>query len=336
MGPHNRHTNRYPGWQRWIERKALPGVARLMPTQPLTYSRYVRAKGVYMLRLILKGWIIDVLLIAVGIISAGFGLKGFLLPNGFLDGGATGISLLINNLLGIPLALLLIVVNLPFIFMGYRVIGGEFAIKAIVTIVGLAACVAFLPYPEVTEDKLLISVFGGFFLGTGIGLAVRGGAVIDGTEILAIFLSRRFGISIGDVIMIVNVIIFAFAAYLLSVETALYAMLTYLAASKTVDFILEGIEEYTGVTIISTKSDAIRDMITQDLHQGLTVYRGERGYGKRGHLKENVNIIYTVVTRLEVNRMRASVQRIDPEAFIIMSGLKDTIGGMTKKRRHKH
>ena len=170
----------------------------------------------------------------------------------------------------------------------------------------------------------------------GIGLSVRGGAVIDGTEILAIFLSRRFGISIGDVIMIVNVVIFSFAAYLLSVETALYAMLTYLAASKTVDFILEGIEEYTGVTIISTKSDAIRDMITHDLHQGLTVYRGERGYGKRGHLKENVNIIYTVVTRLEVNRMRAAVQRIDPEAFIIMSGLKDTIGGMTKKRRHKH
>jgi uncharacterized membrane-anchored protein YitT (DUF2179 family) len=228
------------------------------------------------------------------------------------------------------------VVNLPFIVMGYRVIGGEFAIKAIAAIVGLAACVAFLPYPEVTEDKLLISVFGGFFLGTGIGLSVRGGAVIDGTEILAIFLSRRFGISIGDVIMIVNVIIFSFAAYLLSVETALYAMLTYLAASKTVDFILEGIEEYTGVTIISTKSEAIRDMITHDLHQGLTVYRGERGYGKRGHLKEHVNIIFTVVTRLEVNRMRAAVQRIDPEAFIIMSSLKDTIGGMTKKRRHKH
>jgi len=333
--PAHRPVPRYPGWQRWVIRNALPRVSRL-PEQTLTYSRYVRAKGLYMLRLILKGWIVDTVLIAIGILSAGFGLKGFLLPNEFLDGGATGISLLLATMFTLPLAWLLILVNIPFILLGLRVIGREFAVKAILAIIGLALCVALVPYPEVTEDKLLISVFGGFFLGAGIGLSVRGGAVIDGTEILAIYLGRRFGISIGDVIMIINVFIFSFAAYLLSVETALYAMLTYLAASKTVDFLLEGIEEYTGVTIISSKSEAIQDMITHDLHQGLTVYHGERGYGKRGHRKENLKIIYTVVTRLEVNRMRSAVQRIDPEAFIIMTGLKDTIGGMTKKRRHKH
>lgn len=323
-------------WKRWILRLAVPRVSGLPADVATNSSRYVRAKGSYMLRLVLKGWIADAGLILLGVLSAGFGLKGFLLPNTFLDGGATGISLLLANMAGLPLAALLLLVNLPFLLLGLRVIGREFAVKAILAIIGLALCVALLPYPEVTQDKLLIAVFGGFFLGAGIGLTVRGGAVIDGTEILAIALSRRFGLSIGDVILAFNVILFTISAYLLSAETALYAMLTYLAASKTVDFILEGIEEYTGITIISTKADAIADVIAHELHQGLTVFRGERGYGKRGLLKEDMRIIYTVVTRLEVNRLQSAVQRIDPEAFLVMGSLKDTLGGMTKKRRHKH
>lgn len=299
-------------------------------------TRYIKAKNYYNLRKTIKNFIYDGVLILLGIFGAGFGLGGFLLPNGFLDGGATGISLLMVNTLKIDLSVILILINLPFIILGWKVIGKEFAIKAMAAIIGLAIVVHFVPYPEITHDKLLIAVFGGFFLGTGIGLAVRGGAVIDGTEVLAIYLSRKFGVSIGDVILIVNVIIFGFGAYFLSIETALYAMLTYLSASKTVDFILEGIEEYTGVTIISSKPDQVQEMIINDLHQGVTVYKGERGYGKTGHRKEDHQIIYTVVTRLEVNRLRSAVQRTDPGAFIVMNSLKDTIGGMTKKRRHKH
>lgn len=301
------------------------------------YSAYDVAKGFLELKQIIKQFFWDIMLICLGIISAGFGLKGFLLTNGFIDGGATGISLLLSTLFSFPLSVLLIIVNLPFLVLGYRVIGKGFAIKAMLAIIGLAIVVHTVPYPEITKDKLLIAVFGGFFLGAGIGLSVRGGAVIDGTEILAISASRSFGASIGDIILVINVIIFSVAAYMISIEVAMYAILTYLAASKTVDFILEGIEEYTGVTIISIKADEIREMIAYQLNQGVTVYKGERGFGKTGEKQGyDMKIIYTVLTRLEVSRLKSEVHRIDPNAFIVMNSIKDTIGGMTKKRRHKH
>ncbi len=283
----------------------------------------------------IKKTIRDIFLISLGILSAGFGLKGFLLPNQFLDGGATGISLLLSKLTGIKLPLLLILVNLPFLILGYNVIGERFAIKTGFAILGLAACVAFIPYPEITHDKVLVSVFGGFFLGAGIGLAVRGSAVIDGTEVLAIFVSKKSGLTIGDVIMIVNIIIFSAAAWLVSIETALYAMLTYLSASKTVDFIIEGIEEYMGVTIISTKADKIRTMIINRMGRGITVYKGERGYGKSGEKYYDMKIIYTIVTRLEVGRLKYEIEKIDPNAFVVMVSVKDMKGGMIKKRTLK-
>ncbi|RYY45201.1 MAG: YitT family protein, partial [Chitinophagaceae bacterium] len=262
----------------------------------------------------IKKIIRDVFLICLGILSAGFGLRGFLLPNKFLDGGATGISLLISELTGANLSLLLILVNTPFLILAYNIIGHRFAIKTGLAIIGLAACVAFVPYPEITHDKVLVAVFGGFFLGAGIGLAVRGSAVIDGTEVLAIFVSKKSGLTIGDVILIVNVLIFSVAAWLISIETALYAMLTYLSASKTVDFIIEGIEEYMGVTIISTKADKIRSMIINRMGRGITVYKGERGYGKSGEKYYDMKIIYTIVTRLEIGRLKYEIEKIDPNA----------------------
>ena len=325
-----------PFWTKIIIRTVLDPKSK-SKAKERTYSKYDIAKGGYELKLIIRGLLTDAFLILVGIISAGFGLKGFLLANGFIDGGATGISLLINKMFGFPLSILLILVNIPFIFLGFKVIGRQFAVKTVFSIIGLAIAVAFIPYPEVTSDKLLVSVFGGFFLGAGIGLSVRGGAVIDGTEVLAIAMSRRSGLSIGDIILIVNIIIFSFAAYLLGVEIALYAILTYLAAARTVDFILEGIEEYTGVTIISIKADELREMITYKLNQGVTVYKGERGFGKSGEKHHHdMKIIYTVVTRLEVSSLKAEVHKIDANAFMVMNSVKDTIGGMTKKRRFKH
>jgi uncharacterized membrane-anchored protein YitT (DUF2179 family) len=299
-------------------------------------SNYEIAKRWYKMKRLVKGTFADLCLIIAGIFSAGFGLKGFLLNNGFIDGGATGISLLLTELTGLPLSVLLLLVNLPFMILGLRVVGKIFAIKAILAIIGLALVVAIVPYPGITDDKLLIAVFGGFFLGTGIGLSIRGGAVIDGTEVLAIALSRRIGLSIGDVILIVNLIVFSFAAWLINIETALYAMLTYLAASKTVDFLLEGIEEYTGVTIVSARTDEIREMISHQLNYGVTVYKGERGYGKTGSKQYDIKIIYTVLTRLEISRLKREVDRIDPNAFIVMHSVKDAVGGMTKKRRHQH
>ncbi len=297
-------------------------------------SAYRVAKGFRELRIMLVRSAKDLVLMSLGIASAAFGLESFLLPNNFIDGGATGISLLSSELTGVPLHVLLLLINSPFIFLGYIVIGKHFAIKTALAILGLTCCVAFVHFPEVTHDKLLVAVFGGFFLGAGIGLSVRGGAVIDGTEVLAIFLSRKLGTTIGDIIIFINILIFCTAAYFLSIEAALYSMITYLAASKTLDFVVEGIEEYVGVTIISSHSTEIGEMIINEMGRGLTTYEG-RGHGKRG-ASQKVEIIYSVVTRLELNKLNTEIQKIDPNAFVVMGSVKDTKGGMIKKRPLSH
>lgn len=298
-------------------------------------TQYANARRIIEFKVELKKRISDIFFISMGILSAGFGLKGFLLPNEFIDGGATGISLLITKLTHINFSLLLIVINIPFIILGYNIISRQFAIRTALGIIGLALSVALMPYPQITNDKLLVAVFGGFFLGGGIGLAVRGGGVLDGTEVLAIAISKKSGLTIGDVILIINIIIFLTAVWLLSVELALYAILTYLSASKTVDFIIEGIEEYTGVTIISVKADKIQMMIPDKLGRGITVYKGERGFGKSGEKLYDMKIIYTIVTRLEVNKLKLEIEKIDPNAFVVMSSVKDMKGGMIKKRSLK-
>ena len=277
----------------------------------------------------------DTFLIVLAITSAGFGLKGFLIPNSFIDGGVTGISLLTEQVTGISLSLLLVIINFPFLLLGYSQISKAFSIKSVLAIIGLALIVFLVPYPVVTTDKLLIAIFGGFFLGLGIGLSIRGGAVIDGTEVLAIYLSKRTGLTIGDIILIFNTIIFLFGAYILSVEIALYAILTYLAASRTVDFIIEGVDEYTGVTIISEMSNEIRLAIIEKLGRGVTLYLGNRGYGNKRNELKPVDIVYTVITRLELSKLKREVEKIDPGAFIIMNSIKDAQGGMIKKRPFK-
>ncbi|WP_456379528.1 YitT family protein [Lutibacter sp.] len=274
----------------------------------------------------------DSFFIFLGIVSASFGLKGFLLPNSFIDGGVTGISLIITELTQIPLSILLIAINLPFIIMAFSTISKQFAIRSIIAIVLLAVTVHFIPFPIITSDKLLIAVFGGFFLGLGIGLAIRGGSVIDGTEVLAVFISRKTAATIGDIILIFNIIIFGFAAYVFSIEIALYAILTYLAASKTVDFVVSGIEEYVGVTIISDKSEDIRLAIVENMGRGCTIYSGKRGFGKRGDVLKETDILYTLITRLELAKLHTEIDKIDRDAFIVMHSIKDAKGGMIKKR----
>ncbi len=294
-------------------------------------SSYVLAKGHRELLITIRGFVKDLIFITLGIFSASFGFKGFLLTNRFIDGGATGISLLIRALTNFPLHYLILLVNIPFMLLAYYVIGRQFAIKTILAISGLALCLANVNFPNVTNDNLLVAVFGGFFLGSGIGMAVRGGAVIDGTEVLAIFLSRKLGTTIGDIIIMINILIFSAAAWLLGVEIALYSMITYLAASKSLDFIVEGIDEYIGVTIVSSHSEEIRQMIINVMGRGVTVYSGKRGYGKRGETKD-VDVIYTVITRLELNKLNTEIEKIEPNAFVVMNSIKDTKGGMIKKR----
>lgn len=295
-------------------------------------SKYDIAKGFLKLKVTAKNLLKDSLFITLGIISASLGLKSFLLPNDFIDGGVTGISLLTTIVTNFPLFILIIVVNLPFIVLGFTQISKSFAIKSILAIIGLAIAIATINYPVITTDKLLVAVFGGFFLGAGIGLSIRGGGVIDGTEILAIYFSKRTSLTIGDVILVLNIIIFSVAAYLLSIETVLYSILIYLVASKTVDFIVEGIEEYTGVTVVSSHSEEIRIMIIEKMGRGVTIYCGKRGFGKQGENLNKTDIIYTVVTRLEIVKLQTEIQKIDPNAFIVMNSVKDTKGGIIKKR----
>jgi len=273
----------------------------------------------------------DVMFIVLGVISAAFGLESFLLPNHFIDGGVTGISLLLVEETGWPLSVLLFLVNIPFLVLARIVIGRAFSVKTAVAITLLALTIFFIHFPELTEDKLLVAVFGGFFLGTGIGLSMRGGSVLDGTEVLAIFLSRRIGSKVSDWVIIINVLIFGIAAYILSVEQALYSVLTYFVAMKALDFIIDGVEEYTGVTIISRLSEEVRRTLVEEMGTGVTIYRGRGGYRTRDE-GEEMEIIYTVITRLEISKLSRLVLAVDPKAFITMSSINDTRGGMVKRK----
>jgi uncharacterized membrane-anchored protein YitT (DUF2179 family) len=271
---------------------------------------------------------LHLILIILGILSAGMGLKGFLMSSQFIDGGVTGVSMLLSDIFGWPLSLLILFINLPFIIVGYRQIGGKFAVKSALAIAGLSACLALVKYPDVTPDKLLTAVFGGFFIGAGIGLAIRGGAVLDGTEIAALLVSKGFPlVKVGDVILIFNIFIFSTAAFFLGVESALYSILTYFAASKTIDFLVYGIEEYNGIIIVSVKNEIIRLAILNDLNRGVTVYQG------RGGLTEaEQDILYCVVTKLEIPKVKNIIEGIDPAAFIVVHRIADASGGTIKRR----
>jgi uncharacterized membrane-anchored protein YitT (DUF2179 family) len=269
-------------------------------------------------------------LIVLGIFSAAFGLKGFLISSHFIDGGVTGVSMLLANIFGWPLAVLIPIINLPFIGLAYKQIGRAFAIKSTLAIAGLALCLAFVKFPDVTPDKLLTAVFGGFFIGAGIGLAIRGSSVLDGTEIAALLVSKGSHVlKVGDVILLLNIFIFSAAAFFLGLESALYSMLTYFAASKTVDFLIHGVEEHTAIIIMSEKNEEIRHAIVRCLKRGVTVFQGRGGLSN-----DEQDILFCVVTRLEIGRVKSVVDEFDKDAFVVIHGLADAEGGVV--RRHVH
>lgn len=271
--------------------------------------------------------LINALLILVGILAAGMGIRGFLMSSNFIDGGVTGVSMLLAKLTNIPLPVWLPLVNLPFIALGYRQIGAAFAFRSVAAISGLALALVVVPFPDVTRDLTLTAVFGGFFIGAGIGFAVRGGAVLDGTEIAALLLSKRSNLfKVGDLILGFNIVLFLIAMTVLKVEEALYSILTYVAAAKTLDFVLYGLEQYTAITIISEQSSAIREAITGTLGRGVTVYRG---YG--GMTGNDQHILYCVVTRLEIGRVKSLARSIDPKSFVVVQSLADVEGGNVRR-----
>jgi uncharacterized membrane-anchored protein YitT (DUF2179 family) len=270
---------------------------------------------------------INILLIVAGVLSAAMGLRGFLFSSHFIDGGVTGISMLLAKITSVPLAVWLPVINLPFIFLAWRQLGVAFAVRSAAGIIGLAGALAIVPFPDVTPDPLLTAVFGGVFLGAGIGLAIRGGAVLDGTEIAALLIGKRSAtLKVGDVILAFNVVLFLAAMSVLGTEAALYSILTYAAAARTLDFVLHGIEEFTAITIMSAENAAIRDGIVGDLGRGVTIYKA-RG-GKSG---EDRDVLYCVVTRLEIGRVMRVVDAFDRAAFVVQHPLADVRGGVLRR-----
>ncbi|QKJ32082.1 YitT family protein [Mucilaginibacter mali] len=284
----------------------------------------------------LPRWLTDTLYATIGILFCGFALKGFLVPNSFFDGGVTGISLLLHELYHFNIAFVIMLANVPFIIMGAYQQGRTFAIKTSIAVLGLGLCLYFIDYPQITSDKLLVSIFGGVFMGIGVGLAIRGGCALDGIEVLALYTGKRVSFTISEIILGINIIIFLIAAFELGLPTALYSILTYYAASRTITFVIEGLEEYTGVTIISGQSELIKEKLVMDLGRGITIYKGERGFLKDSFdVSQPVDIVFTVVTRLELRRLNNIVRRIDPKAFVFTSVIKEAAGGVLKARaRH--
>jgi len=270
----------------------------------------------------------NALLILAGIFAAAMGLKGFLFSSHFIDGGVTGISMLLSQTTPLPLAVWLPMVNLPFVVLGYRQLGRAFALRSALAIIGLAVVLATVHFPDVTHDRLLTAVFGGVFIGAGIGLAMRGGAVLDGTEIAALLIGRKSPVlKVGDVILGFNVVLFVVAMSILGVEPALYSILTYVAAARTLDFILHGIEEFTAITIMSPASQSIRAAVVGEMGRGVTVYKALGG--KTGEDRE---ILYCVVTRLEIGGILRIIDRLDRDAFVVQHPLADVRGGFV----HRH
>lgn len=274
--------------------------------------------------------------ILVGALLSAFALKGFLVPNKFFDGGMTGISLVIHEIYHVNIAYLIVAFNLPFVVLAAYQINRAFAARMLFAVIAFGFCLLVVPFPVVTSDRLLVAVFGGVFLGIGAGIAERGGAALDGIEVLALSTGSNFGFNTREIILALNVMIFGIAAFMLGLETALYSTLTYFAASRSANFVVEGIEQLTEITIVSAQSETLKRVIVLELGRGITVYKGERGFLPHDFESSTpVDIIKTVVTRLEVPRLRKAVYRVDPKAFIVTSNTREALGGILT-RRHAH
>lgn len=267
-----------------------------------------------------------------GLFIAVVALKGFMIPNSFLDGGVTAISILINKVFKIHISILLIVFNLPFLIIGYRKMGKTFIIQSLIAILIMAALMYFVNIPTVTEDKVLIAVFGGFLMGLGIGLVIRGGAVIDGLEIIAHYTTKKVAFTTSEIIMLFNSLMILGAALEFGLETGMYSILVYYTAMKTSDYVVDGFEEFTALTIISREFDSVKSLIVNDFGKAISVFKGERGYlPGMFNIKHDCDIVMTVVTRLEIHRIKQEVFKIDPNAFFYVQSIKEVKGGTVKQ-----
>ncbi len=269
-----------------------------------------------------------IIMVIIGAIIMALGLEQFLVPNKILDGGIVGISIIASHLFGIPLGVFIFILNIPFFFIGYKQIGKTFALSTALGITVLSfATIMLHPVAAFTDDLLLSTVFGGVILGTGVGIVIRYGGSLDGTEIMAILFNRKLPFSVGEIIMFFNILIFIVAGFVFNWEQTMYSMLAYFIAYKTIDIVIEGLEESKAIYIISDEYEEIGSAIMNRLGRGVTFLNGAGGY--TGDPK---NVIFTVVTRLEESKLISIVEEKDPTAFLAIGNIAEVRGGRFKKK----
>ncbi len=277
----------------------------------------------------------NIFLIVAGTGLAVLAMKGFMIPNRFMDGGITGISILLHEIFNINISLLIIVLNVVFIYLGYKRIGKTFAVQTTIAVLLLAIGLLFITIRPITSNQLLIAIFGGILIGSGIGLVIRGGGVIDGAEVVAVFTRRKTGFSNSEILMLFNTIIFSVAALQFGIETTMYCIITYFTATRATNYVVDGIEEFTAMNIVSAQQDEIKNFLVNELGKGITVYKGERGYLPGSFdIKTDCEIIVTIITRLEIKQIQDSLLEIDPKAFIYVQSIKEAAGGILKAKAH--
>ncbi|WP_054259583.1 YitT family protein [Propionispora sp. 2/2-37] len=264
----------------------------------------------------------------LGSLLAAVGLEEFLIPNQIIDGGIVGISIMASHLSHLPMSLFLIVLNLPFLYLGYMQIGKTFALSTLFSVLSLALWTSLLhPVPQLTNDLFLAAIFGGIIVGVGVGLIIRYGGSLDGTEIIAIIMDKKTGFSVGEIVMFFNLFILGSAGLVYTWDKAMYSLAAYYIAYKVIDITIEGLDESKGVIIVSDNPDEIASALIARLGRGVTVLHGEGGY--TGTQKK---VLYSVVTRLEIAKLKGIVQEKDEEAFVTINDVHDVMGGRVKKK----
>ncbi len=263
----------------------------------------------------------------VGALIAGVGLEIFLVPNNIIDGGIVGISIMMSSITGLPYGLFLVLLNLPFIYMGYKHIGMDFAVTTTCAIVFLSGwSTVFKPIPGLTDDFFLAAIFGGIIDGIGVGLIMRGGGSLDGTEIVAIIMGRKTVYSVGEMVMFMNLFILTAAGFLFGWDKAMYSLVAYYVISKTIDMVLKGLDEMYAVMVVTEKHQEVSSALLKDMGRGVTILHGAGGYSGRPQ-----EILYSVVTRLEMGKLKDVVQEVDPDAFVTIHQISDIVGGRLRR-----
>ncbi|RBW70529.1 hypothetical protein DS031_05750 [Bacillus taeanensis] len=269
-------------------------------------------------------------MVIIGAGLAAVSIELFLVPNDIIDGGIIGVSLILDHLTLVNFAILVIVLNLPFMYFGYTQIGKTFVVSSLVGIFSLAAIESSLHHvPAFINEPILASVFGGLILGIGVGMVIRHGGSLDGTEILGILLTKKLPFSIGEFVMFLNIFIFSWAGFVFGWEQAMYSVMTYYIAFKTIDTVIQGLDETKAVIIVSDLYEEVSDSILDRLGRGTTKLKGKGGY-----TDEEKEVIYAVITRLEVTKLKNIVYEIDPKAFITIMNTQETRGAKFKSPIH--